>query len=97
MSGDHGKPRPALVIQSDAFEGIQSVTVLPLSGELRDRPLFQITVQPTKAHGLKRVSQVMVDKALPVPRGKVGQRFGRIEANVMRDVDTAVASFLGLA
>ena len=30
MQGDHGKPRPALVIQSDLFDELPTVTVLPL-------------------------------------------------------------------
>ena len=30
MQGDHGKPRPALVIQSDLFDQLATVTVLPL-------------------------------------------------------------------
>jgi mRNA interferase MazF len=30
MQGDYGKPRPALVIQSDLFDELPTVTVLPL-------------------------------------------------------------------
>lgn len=32
LSGDYGKPRPALVIQADAFAGHPSVTLLLLPG-----------------------------------------------------------------
>ncbi|MGH8611906.1 MAG: type II toxin-antitoxin system PemK/MazF family toxin [Gammaproteobacteria bacterium] len=36
MQGDFGKPRPALVIQSDLFNDTHpSVTVLPLTSEIR--------------------------------------------------------------
>lgn len=96
-SGDYGKPRPALVIQSDAFEAVPSVTVLPMTSELRDLPLIRITVEPGRANGLKKVSQVMVDKANTLPRAKLGQRIGKLDANTMSAIDVALATFLGLA
>jgi len=36
VSGDYGKPRPALVIQADAFNELGSVTVLRLTSELHE-------------------------------------------------------------
>ena len=38
MQGDHGKPRPALVIQSDLFDQLPTVTVLPLVSSRLDEP-----------------------------------------------------------
>ena len=35
-AGSYGKPRPALIIQSDLFDEHPSVTILPVTGELRD-------------------------------------------------------------
>ena len=49
VQGDLGKPRPALVIQSDLFDAHPSVTILPVTSDLRDTPLFRITVQPSPA------------------------------------------------
>ena len=46
------------------------LTVLLLSGTLVDAPLFRITVQPTPGNGLQKPSQIMVDRAVTVPRGK---------------------------
>jgi mRNA interferase MazF len=39
LSGDYGKPRPALIIQDDAFVDIPSLMVLPLTSDLRGYPL----------------------------------------------------------
>ncbi len=72
VSGDYGKPRPALVIQSDAFSQLPSVTVLRISSELHEWPLLRITVQPTETNGLRKPSQIMIDKAVTVPRSKLG-------------------------
>ena len=36
LQGDYGKPMPALIVQPDLFDEHPSVTVLPVTGELRD-------------------------------------------------------------
>jgi len=96
VSGEYGKPRPALVMQADAFDGHPSVVVLPLTSELHDTPLFRIPVGPARQTGLRKASQIMVDKATAVPRGKLGQRMGRVDGATMRAVDEALRGFLGL-
>jgi len=96
LSGDYGKPRPALVVQADAFDALTSVTVLRLTSELHDWPLFRITVEAAQGTGLQRRSQVMIDKAATVPRSRIGQRIGRLDSDTMRAVSAALAKFLGL-
>ena len=97
MSGDFGKPRPALVIQSNRFEDTGTVTVLLVSGTLVDAPLIRLTVQPTPENGLRQASQVMVDKAMSVKRGKLGPPFGRLDDETMLSVTRSLAVFLGMA
>lgn len=97
LSGDYGKPRPALVIQSDLFDEHPSVTVLPITSSLRDTPIFRITVLPSPRNGLRPASQVMVDKAQTVPREKLGDAFGRLGDAERLAVDRALAVFMGLA
>ncbi len=97
IGGDYGKPRPALVIQSDAFADLPSVTVLRITSDLREWPLLRITVAPDPLNGLRMASQVMIDKAVTVPRTKLGPRIGRLESHALRTVDKALQVFLGLA
>lgn len=97
MHGDFGKPRPALVIQADQFVEHSTVTVLPTTSMLVVAPLLRITVQPSAENGLLRPSQVMVDKAMTVKREKVEQAFGRIDLNVMVEIERCLAVFLGIA
>jgi len=80
LQGDFGKPRPALVIQSDPFAEHSSVTILPITGTLIDAPLLRVTLQPDAQNGLQKVSQVLVDKATMVLRDRVGPVFGRMGA-----------------
>jgi mRNA interferase MazF len=93
---DYGKPRPALVIQSDGFNRLQSVTVLPLTSDLYPAPLIRINLAPTPSNGLQRRSHIMVDKAATISRTKIGQRIGRIDAETMAAVGAALARFFDI-
>ena len=96
LAGGYGKPRPALVIQSNLFAKLPSVTVLPVTSELRAVETFRIAVEPTVRNGLRARSQIMVDKAHTIPRDKAGDSFGKLEARSMTAVNRALAVFLGL-
>lgn len=97
MQGDFGKPRPALVIQANPFSEHASITVLPITGTLVAAPLLRVTVQPSAGNGLQKLSQVMVDKTVTVRRDKLGPAFGRIDADVMLEIERCLAVFLGIA
>ena len=95
-SGDYGKPRPALIIQADVHAEHPSITVLPLTTELHDIPLLRVTAEPGGGTGLRRRSQVMVDKATTIPRAKAGRRIGRLDQGTLANVDHALVGFLGV-
>lgn len=97
MPGDFGKPRPALVIQANQFDEHATVTVLLVSSTLVDAPLFRITVQPNELSGLRTTSQVMVDKIMTVKRDKLGPSFGRLDQDLLIEVERSMAVFLGIA
>jgi len=96
LQGDYDKPRPALVIQDDAFAALASVSVLRLTGELRDWPLFRLTIEPDASNRLQKTSQVMIDKPAVVPKTKIGQRIGHIDDASMQAVSVAFGRFHGL-
>lgn len=99
ISGNFGKPRPALVIQSDKFlsDSFASVSVLLISSEIIDAPLVRLTVDPDAENGLEKTSQIMVDKPMTVLRNKIGGRIGLASKATMKEVDAALAVFLGIA
>ena len=97
MPGDFGKPRPALIIQADQFEDTGTVTVLLVSGTLVDAPLIRPTVRPSPENGLRKPSQIMIDKAMSVKRDKLSSSFGRLDDESMLSVTRSLAVFLGLA
>lgn len=97
IPGDYGKPRPALIVQSGLFDAHPSITVLPVTSELRDAPLCRIQVEPSDENGLRKPSQVMVDKPQTVARGRIGKTIGRLDEPTMLAVNRALAVFLGFA
>lgn len=91
------KPRPALIVQDDAFDGTDSVTVLPLTSNLVDAPLLRVRVIRSELSGLERDSDVMIDKLTTVRRSNVDTRVGRLATDQLADVERAMMAFLGLA
>lgn len=95
--GFAGKPLPAVVVQSDAFNPTHgSVTLCLLTTEQVVAPLFRITVEPSEDNGLRQRSQVMVDKLVSAPRDKLGPRIGALEPALLQRVDDALRTWLGV-
>ena len=96
LQGDYGKPRPALVVQSDLFNEHPSVTILPVTSELCETPLFRVRLEPTSTNGLHMASDVMVDKAQSVARERIGEVFGHVGEEDMLAVSRSLAVFLSV-
>lgn len=96
--GDYTKkPRPALVVQSDRLLASDSVMLCLLTSE-EDGPsgLSRIAIEPTPANGLRRRSHIMVEKIIAVRRAKCGKVIGRVEKDVLDEVNAALALVVGL-
>jgi len=94
---DYGKPRPAVVIQSDLFnESHASAVLCPISSDLTGFTVFRVKVLASRASGLRADSEVMVDKMATVDRGRIRQRIGKLSAAQMTLVDTALQIWLDL-
>lgn len=94
--GDYGKPRPAVVVQSDLFNPTHaSITLCPITSELIDAPLFRLDVLPSKDNGLRKHSQVIVDKITSQPRRRIGAVVGRLSVQQLQTLDRALALWLG--
>lgn len=95
--GDYGKPRPAVIIQSDWLKATDSVLVALLTSALVEAPLYRLQIEPTPANGLKATSQVMVDKIVALPREKCGQSIGRIEETTRIALNAMLTVVIGVA
>ncbi len=92
-----GQPRPAVIVQDDAFEGTASITVCPLTTHLVDAPLIRLPFEPTRQNGLHTPSHLMVDKITTVAKAKLHKRVGRLADEDVIRLNRAVLVFLGLA
>ena len=95
--GDYGKPRPALVVQSDLFAELPSVVICPLTTTLRsDADLFRLDVEPTPGNGLRQSSQIAIDKITVIHVGKIGGVIGQDDDALLLRVNRALALFLSV-
>jgi len=96
--GDYGRPRPAVIVQTDAFpENHASVVICQMTSDIVDARDFRITIEPGPETGLRERSQVMADKPVTVRRERIRRRVGRLDANDITRLNTALAFVMGLA
>lgn len=94
-SGFGGKPRPALILQSDSVV-TQTFLVALFTSDLTDaqpvRPLFH----PSPENGLTAPSELMADVLVTARREKIGAVVGRLSVEEMARAERAVIAVLGL-
>lgn len=91
------KPRPAVLIQDDRFDGTDSITVCPFTSTETDAPLLRIRIDADELSGLDSASWIMVDKLMTVRRVNVSRRIGRLSSAQLVDLERLLMVFLGLA
>jgi mRNA interferase MazF len=87
LQGDYGKPRPALIVQSDLLTDLESVVLCPVTSDLRNAA-FRVTVEPNPANGLRALSTL--------PRAKISEPFGRLDDERMKAIDRALLLVIGV-
>ncbi|MHB8744640.1 MAG: type II toxin-antitoxin system PemK/MazF family toxin [Sulfuricaulis sp.] len=97
-AGDYGKPRPAIVVQSDLFNPTHpSITLCPITSDIQPATLFRLGLIPSSGNGLKKRSQVMVDKITSLPPKRIGKVIGNLPSTQIRHIDTSLKLWLGLS
>jgi mRNA interferase MazF len=97
LSGDYGKTRPAVVVQSDIFNPTHaSIVVCPITSFTIDSPLFRLEVHPNKKNGLLKKSQIMVDKIIALKRDKICEKVGSISHKEQEHLDNALKLWLNI-
>lgn len=98
IQGEFGKPRPAVVIESDRLPPTDTVLVCLMTSTLQDdAPYRRHRVDPSALNGLRIVSEIMVDKVFAVRRGKCGQHIGALERPVLQQLTRKLGLVIGLA
>jgi len=92
-----GKPRPVVIVQDEAFDATDSITICAFTTDSTEAPLFRLPVEPSERNGLRSSSRLMVDKITTVPKSKVGERIGRLDHEDVVRLNRALMLFLGPA
>jgi mRNA interferase MazF len=96
-SGDYGKPRPAVIVQTDAFPPeYPSVVVCQMTSEIVEAPDFRLTIEPSDENGIRIRSQIMIDNPVTIRRERVGSQIGRLSTPDIVRMNVAIAFVMGL-
>src|ERR1700730_14650068 len=96
LQGDYGKPRPAVVIESDVVPASDSVIVCLVSSTLHEAgPFRRHPLDASPATGLRVASQVMVDKVIAVRRNKCGAVIGKVDRTSLREIAGKLSVLIG--
>lgn len=95
--GEYGKPRPAVVVQSDLFnENPTSVAVCPMTSHLSS-VAFRPLVKPDTANGIKVASHAMVDRIWSAHPSRIGKSIGSLSKEDMAHLDEMLLLLLDLS
>jgi mRNA interferase MazF len=91
-----GKPRPAIIVRSDQFDDLGSITLVPCTTDATEAPLLRLSLRPSPSNGLRADCRAMIDKITTVPRANLGARIGALAEEDMLRVNRALVVFLGI-
>ncbi|MCX7123421.1 MAG: type II toxin-antitoxin system PemK/MazF family toxin [Gammaproteobacteria bacterium] len=98
LSGDYGKPRPALIVQNSAFNAAHaSIVICPITSHVEKEIVFRPTLLPDAQNGLEKISQIMIDKITTVKKEKLGQKLGVIALHKQEEVLNALRLWLNIS
>lgn len=98
LPGDLGKPRPAVIVETDRLAPTDHVIICPGTSHVRqDVGQRRVYVEPSEANGLRSATQFQIDKVTIARRGKCGPVIGRLEADSTERLNGVLFLVLGLA
>lgn len=93
--GYAGKPRPALIVQSDLLDATDSVVTCSFTTHDNKAIPSRVAFRATPANGMLEDSDLMADKIMAVSRTKLGRRLGALTDDDMAQVQQALMLVLG--
>ena len=96
-SGDYGKRRPAIIVQSDYIPQTESILVALVTSDIADTPLYRLSLVPSDTNGLRAPSQIMIDKILAVPRAQCAGVIGRVDRESLKVLNQKLILIMGLS
>ncbi len=73
-----------------------TVTFLPITSDLEHQPQLRVPILPAAENGLRKPSEIMVDRIQTSSVSRIGGLIGHIDTKTMKLVETALLVHLGL-
>lgn len=98
VPNDLGRPRPGVVVQADELvKELSTVFVCPITSDVQEKLSLRPIVETSSSNGLRTRSQIMTDKMVALRLDRVRRVIGRIDSEIIIQVDRALLVLLGLA
>ncbi|WP_297609446.1 type II toxin-antitoxin system PemK/MazF family toxin [uncultured Sutterella sp.] len=94
--GYASKPRPVVIIQSDAITDFQSSIMCLITSFDSGNIPTRVRLDPSEENGLQKVSWVATDKIMTVPLTSLSQCIGSLSLSEMAKVNQSLCSVLNL-
>ena len=89
------KPRPALIIRSDLFDGLNHITFAAITSYAAHSPT-RVKISTQAGYGLERESFVATDLIYTVPLRNLGRKVGQVSNSTMAKVEQSLLLYLGI-
>lgn len=96
ISGDYGKGRPVVLVQSEHLMDVESWLVCPMTTRIDTAGPFRPRIEPSPVNGLSTPSAIMTEKLTAVPRFRIKSRIGSLTPDQLQELDDALTFVLGL-
>lgn len=99
--GEVAKRRPAVLVSNDALNAMSSalnrgvVTVVPITSNVERVYPFQVRL-PRKVTGLRHDSKAQAEQIRSISVSRLGDRIGRLPAELQEQLDAALRLHLGI-
>ncbi|MCL1798244.1 MAG: type II toxin-antitoxin system PemK/MazF family toxin [Eggerthellaceae bacterium] len=91
-----GKPRPALVIQSEKYRLTDTDILALITTTENVHGNLRLPIEATEDNGLMKDSFICLDKLMAIPLSNLGECYGRVSDDTMREVDARLIKILGI-
>jgi mRNA interferase MazF len=89
--------RPCVIVQhGGSTANLSTVLIVPITGNQRHTFPHSLQVQPSPQNGLDRPSTILTHQLRTADKAAVGKRLGRLEAAIMRQLETELKAILDL-
>ena len=97
LTGDLGKPRPAIIVETDRLSPTDHVLLCPGTSHVRaDVEQRRVLVEPSADNGLREATQFQIDKLTVARRTRCGAVIGRLDDAAMAQITGLLIVVLGI-